>query len=362
MSELIEYLRSLFTISHNPVIAVRDRLIVYYNPAAQRCFPQLHLEQPAGEILSAHLLKNNAGSFVSSCRLEEGHAVISQTMMGELRVFHFTLETPNPVRHSPSAVIGSIRNAVFTLRIAADKLVTASGAEHDETLSKYASVLYHNYHTLLHFTNNISTAESLAKDQLVFQPALTDMRSLCGDLCDAVRSFVATQGISFRFSCCEDAVHTFVDRTLIEQLLLNLFSNSLRQLDVGGHIQVSLTHDADSCAITVTDTGRGISPVDLELAFSRSPDAAIEACAAGRTGMGLYIVRGIAELHNGTVIIESRLNEGTTVKLILPLDTDSPTILRSTETEYRAVALNNILTELSGVLDSSHYLPKYLLD
>ena len=104
------------------------------------------------------------------------------------------------------------------------------------------------------------------------------------------------------------------DALALEQLFLNLLLNAAQALERGGRAEVSAAIDGVDLVVEVKDTGRGISPDDLE----RVMDPFYSTRADG-TGLGLSIARQIAVAHGGSLRISSVLAEGTTVAVRLPL-------------------------------------------
>ena len=109
------------------------------------------------------------------------------------------------------------------------------------------------------------------------------------------------------------------DRRAIKQIVLNLVSNALKFTPRGGLVTVSIQALAGALELSVSDSGLGISKVDLER-LGRPFEQAGDASQQSRgTGLGLSLVRAFAELHGGEMAIESRLGEGTAVTVRLPL-------------------------------------------
>ena len=113
-----------------------------------------------------------------------------------------------------------------------------------------------------------------------------------------------------------------VDQDRIRQVLGNLVTNAMRYTPTGGTADAVLrTRPADTAVVEVTDTGRGIAEADLPHVFDRfwRADAARDR-ASGGSGLGLTIARQITVDHRGQLRVASRLGEGTTFTLSLPLD------------------------------------------
>src|SRR5262249_52683075 len=104
------------------------------------------------------------------------------------------------------------------------------------------------------------------------------------------------------------------------QVLHNLLENSIRYTEPGGKVQVRLTRSPTEVRIDVSDTGIGIPESQLPYVFERfyRSDRARRAHPGG-SGLGLSIVKWIVEAHKGKVEVASRLNEGTTFTVCLPL-------------------------------------------
>jgi len=110
------------------------------------------------------------------------------------------------------------------------------------------------------------------------------------------------------------------DPVRIGQVVSNLVGNAIKFTPRGGRVDVTVSPEArGGASITVSDTGIGIEPAELPRIFDRfyRGSRASEARGSG-SGLGLAIVRGIVEMHGGTVMVESRLGAGTTFRVNLP--------------------------------------------
>ena len=114
------------------------------------------------------------------------------------------------------------------------------------------------------------------------------------------------------------------DETRLREVLYNLLDNSLKYTQPGGKICLQAQRSGEEIALSVSDTGLGISETDLPRVFERFYRAdKARSRELGGTGLGLSIVKHIAQMHGGRVEAESKLGRGTTVRVLLPLDGSS---------------------------------------
>lgn len=110
------------------------------------------------------------------------------------------------------------------------------------------------------------------------------------------------------------------DEEALRQAVSNLVDNAIAHSHDGGSVRVSLARHGDVVEVSVRDTGTGIPPEALERVFERfyRVDAA-RSRARGGTGIGLSIVKHVAQAHGGSVGVASRVDEGSTFTLRLPV-------------------------------------------
>ncbi len=113
-----------------------------------------------------------------------------------------------------------------------------------------------------------------------------------------------------------------MDKDRMEQVILNIISNSVKYTEEGGHISIDAQKDGSDLRISVSDDGLGISAEDLPRIFERfyRVDKA-RSRAMGSSGLGLSISKQIIEEHHGSIEVTSALGEGTTMVISLPLVT-----------------------------------------
>jgi len=125
----------------------------------------------------------------------------------------------------------------------------------------------------------------------------------------------------------EDQAQVLGNADLLKQALLNLVDNALTYTPPGGQVVLSLTVSTAQVQVAVRDSGPGIAPDDVEHIFERfyRTDQA-RSRHSGGAGLGLSIVRWIAEAHGGRVTVKSVVGAGSTFTLVLPISNRSLTV------------------------------------
>jgi signal transduction histidine kinase len=115
------------------------------------------------------------------------------------------------------------------------------------------------------------------------------------------------------------------DTVRLRQVLLNLLSNAIKFTSAGGAINISVRRHPEGVAIQVRDTGTGMARDDILRALQ--PFIQVDASLArrhGGTGLGLPLTKIFVELHGGRLEIDSEVNVGTTVTVVLPASSGAP--------------------------------------
>lgn len=157
----------------------------------------------------------------------------------------------------------------------------------------------------------------------LFIPSATSIVELTRKVYDEFAPAMAEKGINTRFYCDNIRYIFMLDRVKIESVLSNLLSNAMKFTPAGGSILVSVTVGRETgdliyADITVEDTGVGIRPEELPHIFNQYYRAASNQDRNSHgSGIGLYLVKSIVEMHKGTVSVDSTPGKGSrfTVRL-----------------------------------------------
>ena len=171
---------------------------------------------------------------------------------------------------------------------------------------------------LTHLIDNLLNSARLFDGgaTLYFHPAEMDMAALLREVCQLHREMVPGAEIAERLSGA--AMPMIGDAKLLYQLFSNLLSNAVKYSPGGGAIEVEAEMRADEIVVAVADRGIGIPANDLERLFERYHRGGNVSGIVG-TGVGLYLVKMVADLHRGRVEVTSAEGAGSRFTVHLPV-------------------------------------------
>jgi signal transduction histidine kinase len=200
------------------------------------------------------------------------------------------------------------------------------GPMQNERYLEYAKIIHKSGGHVLSLINDLLDLSKLdaGKLELCVEPV-----QILRVIIDCVRSVEpqATRdqvGISIHVHDGVDELS--VDNRRMHQMLLNLLSNALKFTPSGGEITIEVFRRGPDIAISVSDTGIGIRAEDIPKVLE--PFGQVESKLSQKhkgTGLGLPLTKELAELHGGSLTMESSVDVGTTVTITLPPDPASAT-------------------------------------
>jgi signal transduction histidine kinase len=147
-----------------------------------------------------------------------------------------------------------------------------------------------------------------------------DLRAEIQEACNAYRTIAQAKELALETDLTDVETPILADREKMRIVLDNLISNAVKFTSSGGQVRVAMRRREDEVELTVTDTGIGIAPQELERIFDRFYQ--VEDHLTRRhegLGLGLSTVKGLVELHGGRVWAESVLDRGSRFVVILPV-------------------------------------------
>lgn len=260
------------------------------------------------------------------------------------------------------AVGGQLRESMSIIAMAVDLLLPQIEEQKDPKASQYLAMLCQHQRRVQRLAGNIDSFCTMKEHKTQADMKKLDLVELCETMVQHFSGLCTAKKRALTFSCEEKTLYTLGDRDKLRRMLLNLLSNSLRSTAEDGQIslRLGLTADGTRIQIVVTDDGAGMTPEALDRVFGsmdKTPDP--DGPGSG-LGLGLPIANGIAKLHGGTLMVESRPGKGTKVIVTLRKWPDSELKLHEPGLPYGSSAQWMLLTELSDVLSYEDFMPQFL--
>lgn len=212
--------------------------------------------------------------------------------------------------HELRTPLGAIQLASSMLRSYGDRLTEQEKRESYDTIDTQVA-------RLAEMINDVMTISKTDFTGVEFEPEIIDLETYLRDIIEEIQ-------LAYRMQCCIDFIGTdrrveaSVDRKLVRRAITNLLTNAIKYSPPESPIQITLAVEGDEAVIRVQDQGIGIPEDDLKRLFEPFHRASNVGQIQG-TGLGLAITRQAIEKHGGTISVDSRVGEGTTFTVRLPL-------------------------------------------
>ncbi|MAP64182.1 MAG: PAS domain-containing sensor histidine kinase [Microbacterium sp.] len=196
--------------------------------------------------------------------------------------------------------------------------------EEEETLSddqkRFIGVAERNANRLLQLVGDLLFIAQVEAGKIPLQRETIDISSIASASGESILPVAERAGVAVQVEVPEEPVRLHADARRVGQSIDNLVSNAVKFTPSGGSITVAVAQDDGNAVVTVTDTGMGIEPDDLEQLserFFRSKMATRQAIKG--IGLGLSITKAIVTAHEGTMSATSTVGEGTQFRIAIPI-------------------------------------------
>jgi cell cycle sensor histidine kinase DivJ len=184
----------------------------------------------------------------------------------------------------------------------------------------YARMIHESGEHLLHVVNDILDMSKIEAGKFKLLKEPFDVGSLVRSCADVMRHAAEAKQLTLITEVPSGLPELVADKRACKQMLLNVISNAIKFTEAGGLVRISAREADGMIELVVADNGIGIAEHDLpklghpfvqaDNAYNRSHDGA---------GLGLSVVQGLARLHEGRLEIGSKLGQGTTATIVLPM-------------------------------------------
>jgi signal transduction histidine kinase len=170
---------------------------------------------------------------------------------------------------------------------------------------------------MIRFVDDWLTLSRLQQGKGIKDLKEVDVAEIVKDVVERARQDPSAEKVSLQSVVAHSPGTIYADPSSLDELVANLVDNAVRYTPAGGAVTVEVDSTGDGAAVTVSDTGPGISPEDLEHIFEPFYRGAAQKSIPG-TGLGLPIVKRIAERHGGRVEVETAPGKGSAFRVFLP--------------------------------------------
>lgn len=301
----------ILALSSEPALMARHFRVLYANAAATRILGSDCQDKPLKELIGPALCEAQAPSFIIDQAIKGQRYAVRVNHMEDCQIIFLHRCGSAPLLLN-DALIYSMRNALMNFSVSMDMLRTQAEDRGDAGLLKSLHSITHCYYRMMRVLTNASLVLSFTNGSTPFTPEEMDMPAFLSHHLDTVNMLFP----HIDFSLSPGEIHPIIaDKQLVELMVLNLISNCVIHARGCTRVRLSLTETRENLVFSVDDDGCGIAPEQLGTVFDRYCHGFDMGNMLSGAGLGLTVARSVAQLHHGTLLLESRRDKGTTVRV-----------------------------------------------
>jgi signal transduction histidine kinase len=187
---------------------------------------------------------------------------------------------------------------------------------------------------MLHLINDLLDVAKIDAGKVQLAPAFHNISDIVAEYLRTQSLVAAKKHITLVNQVRSDLPPAWIDAERVGQILGNLLSNAFKFSPENATVAVSAVSNGDFIEVSVSDTGVGIPPEDVEKMFEKFAQVSSRAPRGEKgTGLGLAIVKKLVEMHGGRVWAKSKVGEGSTFSFSLPTKKTTPGDMEQVEQE-----------------------------
>jgi signal transduction histidine kinase len=208
-----------------------------------------------------------------------------------------------------------LRNPLAPIRFALKLIEQGHGSD-----GNALRIIERQFQQLVRLVDDLLDATRLSSNKIQLRRSRCDLVAIVQHAVEAATPDIAAAGHHLAMRLPTMPLWLDADEDRIAQVVTNLLTNATRYTPPGGQLTVGVARSDDGAVLTVTDTGIGLEPQDADRVFDMFTQ--VGGPGSGGLGIGLAIVRGIAELHGGRAEVVSKgLGHGSEFRVTLPIGT-----------------------------------------
>ena len=270
--------------------------------------PVLHINETAKEIA-----KGNLSARVDSSGMHDEIDELGSTFNDMASALGQSEELKNDFI---STISHELRTPLTAIKGWGETLIQLDNSD-PETTKRGMSVIIDESQRLAEMVEELLDFSRMQSGKMRLNNSRYDILAELDDAIFSMKSRAASEGLEFTYDVPQLTLAMYGDAGRIRQVFINLLDNAIKYNKPGGKISVTAQIIAGNLVIRFTDTGCGISADDIPHIKERFFRANL---SVHGTGIGLAVADEIINMHGGTMEIESKLNEGTTITVSFPLE------------------------------------------
>ena len=313
---------------------------IYRNEASIRMLKTIGLEK-LNESIKTYLKEENYGNFrrftidklnnvdISLAivkREEEGSLIVVFRMLDcEFKSIQLEKEL-NRIKEKNKFKTEFLSNVAYDIKKPINKifetnnnLIENKGKYNSENINNHTRLVKQNCYRLIRLLNNIEYVSRIDNGTCTLELRKCDIVKLLENIVKISKTYTDKKGIDISFKSEVKKKILSLDIDKVEKIILNILSNAIKFTDTGGRIDINLYMENEQVCISIKDTGIGIPKDKTEVIFENFEqlDTTLSRGCEG-TGMGLSVVKKLANLNNIKINVESELNKGSEFIITLP--------------------------------------------
>lgn len=267
--------------------------------------------------------RNNVGPIESKGKII-GATVIARDITEQKQIDIMKTEFISSVSHELRTPLAIIQESI-------SQVLDGLHGELNNNQTEVLNPCLNDIERLTRIINNLLDISKIEGQKVSITRNMVDIVSLAKNVLSSFKIKAENKNIELRFKSSVKKAELYIDHDRIIQVFMNLIGNALKFTEKG-YIELSITKSENEVECVVHDTGKGIPHKELATVFDRFHQVgkAINTSEKG-TGLGLSISKGIIELHNGTIGVDSEINVGSKFFFTLPIYTEDEILFENIE-------------------------------
>ncbi|NME68719.1 ATP-binding protein [Flammeovirga aprica] len=175
-----------------------------------------------------------------------------------------------------------------------------------------------NGQRLMSLTNSLIDFRKVGQGEMKLKPIQQNIIPFIRKTAEAFEDYAQDKNINYEIDIDDEMINGWFDKAAIERIMFNLLSNAFKYTPKGGDVKIAVFQDGQELKMRVEDTGIGIKEEEIDRIFERFFNGNNEDTVFGSSGIGLYLVKELLDLHGGQISVESSPAQGTTFDVVIP--------------------------------------------